>query len=238
MHVLGAAAACEEPRFSDREDAALDGGMELSTCDGASCFQTQRPDVDGTLQPDTGAPDTQVDPRTRWEGRYAAYSQLFAAGVPPSFAEYFSLVEIKREGTGLVMEQQLCLFDGGWNALLIAGHLRFAYPAEARARSVLSYDMESFSTSAMTFYVGMTESSTCPAGAATAPASIDQARWLAGQSCECATTPQPANSKDCRVLDSDKDQQPGVTLFAPASRGNPGDQRHADHQWQHGVMPR
>lgn len=211
--------ACEEPRFPEDagiEDTGIDGsaGETLAVCDSATCVAPEQRDGEAPATTPDGGLDAPDNPRARWVGRYATYTQLFANAVPPSFAEYLTLAEIKREGEGLVLEQQLCQYSGGWNAVLLAGSVRYVYPAQAKTRAELTYDSEKFNSPVMTFLVGLRDSvAACGSGAVTAPALPEQV-WMGGASCECSDAAVPASIKDCRVLDPDADKKPGATMRA------------------------
>lgn len=189
------AVGCEEPRFTDSADASLQTNCDATQCPASSSLV------------EAGASD---DPRTRWEGHYAARTHLYLVdGLLNTDAELLTLVDIKRDGNRLVMEQQLCLYDGGWNAVLVLGRLRYEYP-NLRARAKVTFDGEHFSTEALISQLGMGEPPAACSGSSTAPASPEQ-RWLSG-TCDCPKpNTVPANARDCRVTDPDNDSHPGFT---------------------------
>lgn len=181
---------CADPRFDRDDGGSLDAGADRSG------------DEAGTAG----------DPvRDRWLGRYAVRTALFAVdGILQNAAQMLSLVEIKRGGDGLVLEEQLCKFEGGWNDLLVEGQLRFLFP-DTKQQAPLSYDADTFSSAVNVFTYGY---GPLPPGCATASSLAlgPVPPWRSGD-CLCVQDPgPPSDLRDCRINDVDGDGQAGFSF--------------------------
>ncbi|HEX6240582.1 MAG TPA: hypothetical protein VFZ61_06810, partial [Polyangiales bacterium] len=126
---------CEEP--SCLTPPQMDGGADADE---------PMLDSGGDAEPLT-APEAGLDPaRSAWVGRYATRSFLFAQDTPlETTGRFLTLAEIKPGSDGgLVLEEELCLFDGEW-VFVVKGRLRVAFPG-TRASSTLTYTEDMFSS--------------------------------------------------------------------------------------------
>lgn len=161
--------------------------------------------------------------RSKWAGRYATRSYVFALDGAKTYASYLTVVEIKptAEG-GLVMEEQLCRFKSMFNNSVagLAMH-EVKYPASTRLSATLTYTSERFSSQTGSAKVGYGDAPADCAGQAMSSSSMPVRTWLVGNVCTCPTdlSVLPADVKDCRVYDQDNDTYPGTTYQASYQLG-------------------
>jgi hypothetical protein len=188
------ALACTEPRFA--RDAAAE------------------PDAAQEARADT---HDLIDPRwAPWVGRYAARTILYAVDGPlrPT-GEELSLVAIEPRGDKLVLAQQLCLYEGGWEFLL-QGNIRYRYPESVALETELMATRRSFETLPSRLRLGF--DADAPAACAPGGTAPSDQPWHHGEcSCPEGASALPADARDCRVTDPDDDGKPGVTFDAAIS---------------------
>jgi hypothetical protein len=205
-------------------DVALAQEASVTLCEGTACATS--PSEAGAAEnvPEDAAADAEprlapeagLDPiRGTWVGRYATRSYLFAWDAPlETHARFLTLAEIKPTADGgLVLEEELCLFDGEWS-FFVTAQLRVLY-ADSRLSAPLQFDAEGFSAMPARALVGYSaQASQCSEGASTAQAEPYQV-WLPNQVCDCPRTDAlPTSVRDCRLTDADHDQKPGFTFSA------------------------
>jgi hypothetical protein len=165
-------------------------------------------------------PDGGLDAvRAGWVGRYAARSWVFSFDNADiisvqTLGSYLTLVDITPSPDGgLTLREEVCRFDSGFQAAGIGVHVRIDYPPGVSLTTPLSYDAQRFSTQTASAYAGY---GAAPAGCtpgATAMAGGPVRPWLTNNMCDCPTTnAPPISARDCRVIDSDSDGQPGNTF--------------------------
>jgi len=215
---LLALAGCAEPRFGapDTLDSSSPGnGLDAqeAACEAAQC--PAAPDLGwdagGLLDASYDAVVMTGDPvRDSWIGRYAVRSAMYSVdGILHGSAELLSLVEIKAGATGLVLEEQLCKFEGGWNTLGIEGYLRFEFPP-SKSSATMSYTDKDFASATNTFAFGYGELPEACVGASTL--AVPPAPWRTSD-CICAQEiGPPSDLRDCRITDPEPDTHPGITL--------------------------
>jgi hypothetical protein len=196
--------SCEEP--SCQTPAPMDGGTDGggdSTHDGGD-------DAEVSTVPEGGLDAI----RSQWVGLYATRSFLFAFDSPlETEARFLTLAEIKPSADGgLVLEEELCLYDGEW-AFLVMGRLRVEFTG-TRVSSALTFTADGFDSTQGKAAIGYEASASGCSEGGTAPARPHQV-WLAGGSCDCLNgQPVPTSVRDCRLSDEDLDQKPGFTFKA------------------------
>lgn len=215
---------CERDDCADdaARDADMGAGPDASGKDDVGAALDARVDTDaGAIEPavrDTGAAppaaDAGLDPaRAKWVGRYAVRSFVFSyhSQVRAS-ASYLTLAEITPNADGgLTLMEELCRFESGFT-LIASAHLLVDFPPGVRTTAPLSYDAEHFSSPLASAYVGY---GAAPAGCAPGQtASVGSSRpWLDNGTCDCpSASAPPTSARDCRVIDSDGDSQPGNTF--------------------------
>ena len=234
LHVLS---ACADPRFGDTDAGGagqLGNGQDAQQglpCDAGSCPDSPNggPDADGPDAdgPDADGPDADSpadasddgaaltgDPvRDTWIGRYAVRSAMYSVdGFLHSVAEMLSLVQIKASGAGLVLEEQLCKFEGGWNTVLVEGYVRYEFPP-VKSTATMSYTSEGFGSATNIFAYGYAEPPAACLGAATLAVDPAPPWWTGDCSCTQESGP-PTDLSDCRITDPEPDSHPGITLDA------------------------
>jgi hypothetical protein len=238
--------ACTEPRFF--ADAGADGGFqdpegptdprdgtvpappsmpdEAGTCEGTACPGDATPPdppdaMMGAVVP-VVAPDGGLDAlRAPWVGRFATRSFLFSwDGLVESTARLLTLAEIKPtpEG-GLVLEEELCLWEGGW-VFIVTTQAHIEFPG-TKASAALTFTNDNFESLQLKAAVGYGPApSACTAGVTTTQAQPGQA-WLTTNSCDCPRNADvPSSPRDCRLTDADKDRKPGYTFPAKVASSN------------------
>jgi hypothetical protein len=184
----GAALACAEPRFTER-----DAGAETSA--------------------DTGELNAS---QAAWVGRYAmrAYSFSMDAVLQP-VGRLLSIVEIKPRGDGLVLEEWACMVSvEGSFAGLIGSSFSYEAPSGlAPTRSKMLLDDDTFSTEYVDFMLGYdpVPPRDCAPGKTLPPSDVQS--WLT-DTCSCPgdLSRPPSSARDCRVTDPEADGAPGATL--------------------------
>ncbi|HEX5659436.1 MAG TPA: hypothetical protein VFX59_19710 [Polyangiales bacterium] len=148
-------------------------------------------------------------------GKYAVHTRFYGRERTTGFVdllhEIIVIADITRDSSGLQMRVETCE-DSGY--LLTAGlrtDVRVAFPEKFPVRSFgLAVEGSSFHTTGEALPVGFTRDwpSTCSAGTRIP----STATWTQG-SCECVPgTEPPSRVDDCRVIDSDQDGNPGMTV--------------------------
>lgn len=210
---LDASASCSEDCASDARVSAMEAD--------ASANDAGTPEAGTALLIDAGPGSTVMldTVRSKWAGRYATRSYVFAYDRSLStktYASYLTVVEIKptAEG-GLVMEEQLCRFKSMFNNAGLAVH-EVKYPASTRYSAPLMYTSDRFSSPTGSAKVGYGAAPADCAGKTTSNSSMPVRTWLTGNTCTCPTdlSVLPADVKDCRVYDQDGDGDPGTTYQA------------------------
>jgi hypothetical protein len=213
-------AACSSPPLPQVTRAALWLGSAwlLAGCTAPRFAPEQSTDRSPADAGTAGAAQVEEDPRwAPWIGRYAARSILYATdGLLRPTSEEISLVVIEPRGDRLVLEQQLCLFEGGWSFVGLEGNLRYRYLDDVSFVTELVVRGKNFETEPALFRLGF--ESAVPRACAEARSAASDRPWLSGEcACPGATSMLPAKSNDCRVTDPDQDEQPGVTFNAALS---------------------
>jgi hypothetical protein len=240
---FGYAAACTDPIFDSVDasdsvegtDAAADENKRDAPETGAdacaSCsVDAAAADSDGAVLPaldaDTAPTDAQaplpeaaaLDPvRSRWAGRYATRSYVFAyspAYFLETFGKYLTLAQVKPSADGgLMIEEEICRFESSFNVGLSA-YFSVDYPTGTALSAPLSFDADRFSSMAASAHVGYGPTPADCAGAMTSRIAGAPRPWLTDNVCDCPRDPaaMPISAKDCRVLDSDADGFAGATF--------------------------
>jgi hypothetical protein len=152
--------------------------------------------------------------RQRWAGRYATRSYLFAYSAPLETASrLLTLAEIKPTvDGGLVLEEELCLFEGEWS-FFFTGHLRVEFKG-AHVSSPMTFDDQRFSSMQAKASIGYGPApSGCTAGVTSVEIQPDQV-WLGSMfTCDCPRNADvPTSIRDCRLTNEDGDDAPGFTF--------------------------
>jgi hypothetical protein len=198
----------------DAATALVPGMNEAGLCEGTSCVEAGASDPQLDAGPISPAPDSGLDPvRSIWAGRYATRSFLYSwDGLVESTARLLTLAEIKPlPNGGLVLEEEQCLWEGGWTFIIVS-QLRLVFPG-TKASAELTFDEKKFESKQAKTMVGYGPApSSCTSGVTSVPAAPEQV-WNTNSSCDCPRTAEvPSSARDCRITDADKDQKPAFTF--------------------------
>jgi hypothetical protein len=203
---------CSDPVYNmeaDAETPAADAGMLVQ-------------DDAGMLMRDAGMPvrDAGMVAPSAAEllvGRYALriryHARQPAPGLFKQSEEAVLLADVEQTGGGLQLRTQLCEQHSVSPSTIGADvRARISFPELVPVRTwALTLEVDgTFHAEGPALEIGYG-----PAPAACAPgASIASgAAWLSGASCTCpGAEALPASSADCRVIDSDLDRNPGMTV--------------------------
>jgi len=149
-------------------------------------------------------------------GQYAVLTRFYGTSAATGGGwfgeEALALAEVRRAGNGLSMTLQTCAYRG---RLVVPLFPLIDYtvlkPETFPARTLqLVIRGNTFSTLGEPSLIGYQELTDCPAGSTQ---SHPDRPWLASGRCSCPSSNLPPTSpSDCRVIDSDSDNEPGVTV--------------------------
>ncbi|MET0284007.1 MAG: hypothetical protein ABW352_06040 [Polyangiales bacterium] len=199
--------ACTEPQF--RNHAEGDAG----SCVDAACVASQQEDGSLPLTHSDAAIDAR-SPADALRGSYAVHARFYgwSTGIVQVLHEVIAIANITREGAGLKMRVETCE-DSGQLLTGFRTDVRVKYPEHFPVRTYdLVVEGGSFHTTDEPLLIGYTEKwpSGCSAGARIASSD----KWNADGKCDCVQGEPPTRQSDCRVIDSDQDGNPGMTVQA------------------------
>jgi len=127
-------------------------------------------------------------------------------------AEQLAIVEFALEGAGMTLRSKYCLTTGQSKL----AELRLVDPSALpeRLEQVRFSELErSWSSEGPTYAAGFTieQPASCAGKQGQSLAKTPAQVWLTGGSCRCASPGEAPLVDDCRILDPDRDQKPGIT---------------------------
>jgi hypothetical protein len=145
--------------------------------------------------------------------------------------EIWSLAKITIEGDRVSMETTRCLDEGNVIAIAVGLKDDFWWP-NAQAIPPQRYDLvmrpDGLRTEAPATPIGFRREQ--PGGCDTAnTVKVDGRPWLKNGSCECRKDELPLLATDCRVVDDDGDDRPGVTVNHKGVLNEPENTRTLDN---------
>ncbi|MET0287908.1 MAG: hypothetical protein ABW352_25690 [Polyangiales bacterium] len=146
-------------------------------------------------------------------GQYAVLARFYGTSSPAGTGwfgeESVALVDVQRQGSGLTMTWQTCAYRGRVSIPpLPAIDYAVLRPETFPVRTLqLTVRGDRFETTGPAALIGYEELTSCSAEP------HPDRRWLGGNACACTGgSIPPTTPSDCRVIDSDGDQEPGFTV--------------------------
>jgi len=213
-----------QPEGARRPGAPNDCGS--SPCDASSSRDASLPQTGPEPANDAAiafAPDAQADDgKPAWvaafEGTYAVRTRFYGSeqtGLIPFTHELVHLVEVTYDATSgrVTMDAALCEDHGD---LLTAppATVRVLYPDKVAHRKFdVLYEGGFFHTEAPPLLTGWRSDAPPPCATATSAPRLEEQKWITGSSCACPKSDVPPTAEnDCRIVDTDGDGAPGLTI--------------------------
>jgi hypothetical protein len=249
---LALGVACSDPSYSvsEREGGspplkeARDGG---TTQTGDAVAQVTVDAASQNAGEDATTPTTTTATAAFRVGKYAVLARFYGTSGTSNtgwFAEEMTvLAEVQRVGDGLQMIWKTCAYDGRVNVPLFpwidyaATNAEAAFPVRTLQLVLNGNTFQTLGGTSLIGYQEITQAD-CPVGSTQ---SHPERPWLPGGACTCpdSSTLLPTSPYDCRVTDTDGDDQPGITVQWTGGTENYSRSRIKDtSQLQNGTIDR
>jgi hypothetical protein len=229
--------------------AERDGGLmrlgEASVDAAPSANKDAGEDAPIETSPGEDAAITTTTPEAFPVGKYAVLARFYGtsgtAGTGWFAEETMVLADVQHVGNGLQMSWKTCGYGGRANVPLFpwidyaATAAEAAFPVRTLQLAVNGNTFQAFGEPTLIGYQDIAAKD-CPAGSTQ---SHPERPWLPGGTCNCpdSATLLPTLPNDCRVTDTDGDNQPGITVQWTGGTENYSRSRIKDSsQLQNGVI--